>query len=238
MADSAFVHGPSTPCCLLLLKAFSLFLSSFLLLFLTSYPSSQAQAQEFNLLSFNRISTQLKLSDQYRIGSKTVVYSDYTSYDTPKRVFFQQSFDYRLPAWGKVSLSVQLLYRRYHLLPSGSQNEYRPVQILAYSHGNQIKLQQRLRFEQRFKAQYSNRWWYSFDFYAFNQSGIGPKRITNDFLFDFNSDRRSYENRFNVQVADRFLGTPIQVGLQYRTRKLFSGDPLEHQLVIRTDWKL
>ena len=111
------------------------------------------------------------------------------------------------------------------------------LEVIGYAHNNAIKLRHRLRFEQRFKKVYSNRWWYSFDFNLFpNHSKFTPRKITNDFLFDFNTSKKSYENRLNIAVTNQVLRTPIKVGMQYRTRKLFTGEPLKHLLVVRTDW--
>ena len=202
--------------------------------------SQPLYSQEIDLLSFNRFTIPISFNGEEQLISKTVFYSDFTSYDQPERVFFQQSLQRNLGALGALgafSISAQLIYRRYNLLPIGSKNEYRPVQVIGYAHNNAIKLRHRLRFEQRFKKEYSNRWWYSFDFNLFpNHSKFTPRKITNDFLFDFNTSKKSYENRLNIAVTNQVLRTPIKVGMQYRTRKLFTGEPLKHLLVVRTDW--
>ena len=199
--------------------------------------SQPLYSQEIDLLSFNRFTIPISFNGEEQLSSKTVFYSDFTSYDQPELVFFQQALQRNIGAWGAFSLSAQLIYRRYNLLPEGSNNEYRPVQVIGYAHNNAIKLQQRLRLEQRFKAEYSHRWWYSFDFNLFpNHPKFGSRKITNDFLFDFNATKKSYENRLNIAVTNQVLGTPIKVGMQYRTRKLFTGEPLKHLLVLRTDW--
>lgn len=199
--------------------------------------SAPLHSQEIDLLSFNRVTVPINFNGEEQFISKMVFYSNFTSYEQPKLVFFQQSFQRILGSRGPFTLSIQLLYRRYNLLPVGSKNEYRPVQVIGYAHNNAIQLRQRLRLEQRFKKEYSNRWWYSFDFNLFpNHSKFASRKITNDFLFDFNANKKSYENRLNIAVTNQVLGTPIKVGMQYRTRKLFTGEPLKHQLVLRTDW--
>ena len=199
--------------------------------------SAPLHSQEIDLLSFNRVTVPINFNGEEQFISKMVFYSNFTSYEQPKLVFFQQSFQRILGSRGPFTLSIQLLYRRYNLLPVGSKNEYRPVQVIGYAHNNAIQLRQRLRLEQRFKKEYSNRWWYSFDFNLFpNHSKFASRKITNDFLFDFNANKKSYENRLNIAVINQVLGTPIKVGMQYRTRKLFTGEPLKHQLVLRTDW--
>lgn len=199
--------------------------------------SAPLHSQEIDLLSFNRVTVPINFNGEEQFISKIVFYSNFTSYEQPKLVFFQQSFQRILGSRGPFTLSIQLLYRRYNLLPVGSKNEYRPVQVIGYAHNNAIQLRQRLRLEQRFKKEYSNRWWYSFDFNLFpNHSKFASRKITNDFLFDFNANKKSYENRLNIAVINQVLGTPIKVGMQYRTRKLFTGEPLKHQLVLRTDW--
>ena len=199
--------------------------------------SYEVVAQEIDLLSFNRFIAPITFADEHLIVARTVFFTDYTSSSKPELVFFQQSFQRDLGSKGPFSLSVQLLYRRYNLLPAGSKNEYRPIQVIGYSHNNAIKLRQRLRFEQRFKSEYSNRWWYSFDFNLFpNHPRYTTRKITNDFLFDFNETKKSYENRLNVSVAEQVVGIPLKLGIQYRTRKLFTGEPLKHLLVLRTDW--
>lgn len=194
-------------------------------------------SQDIDLLSFNRFTILINFNGEEQLSSKTLFYSDFTSYDQPELVFFQQALQRNIGAWGAFSLSAQFIYRRYNLLPVGSKNEYRPVQVIGYAHNNAIELRQRLRFEQRFKKEYSNRWWYSFDFNLFpNHSKFASRKITNDFLFDFNGIKKSYENRLNIAVTNQVLDTPIKVGIQYRTRKLFTGEPLKHLLVLRTDW--
>ena len=199
--------------------------------------SASVHSQQIDLLSFNRFTIPISFNGVEQLSSKTVFYSDFTSHDQPKRVFFQQALQRNVGEWGPVSLSVQLLYRRYNLLPVGSKNEYRPVQVIGYAHNNAMQFRQRLRFEQRFKKEYSNRWWYSFDFNLFpNHSKFASRKINNDFLFDFNATKKSYENRLNIAVTNQVLGTPIKVGMQYRTRKLFTGEPVKHLLVLRTDW--
>ena len=204
---------------------------------LMGFFSAPLHSQEIDLLSFNRVTVPINFNGEEQFISKMVFYSNFTSYEQPKLVFFQQSFQRILGSRGPFTLSIQLLYRRYNLLPVGSKNEYRPVQVIGYAHNNAIQLRQRLRLEQRFKKEYSNRWWYSFDFNLFpNHSKFASRKITNDFLFDFNANKKSYENRLNIAVTNQVLGTPIKVGMQYRTRKLFTGEPLKHQLVLRTDW--
>lgn len=199
--------------------------------------SPNIQSQELDVLSFNRFTIPFNSNGEQQFTSKTVFYSNFTQYHEPKLIFFQQALQTDLGSIGPFSLSVQFLYRRYNLLPTGSKNEYRPVQVIGYAHNNAIELRQRLRLEQRFKAEYSHRWWYSFDFNLFpNHPKFGSRKITNDFLFDFNTTKKSYENRLNIAVTNQVLGAPIKVGLQFRTRKLFTGDPLNHQLVLRTDW--
>lgn len=199
--------------------------------------SAPLHSQEIDLLSFNRFTVPISINGEEQFISKTVFYSNLTSYEQPELVFFQQSFQRNLGLRGPFTLSVQLLYRRYNLLPVGSNNEYRPVQVIGYTHNNAIQLRQRLRFEQRFKKEYSNRWWYSFDFNLFpNHSKFASRKITNDFLFDFNANKKSYENRLNIGVTNQIFGAPIKVGMQYRTRKLFTGERLKHLLVLRTDW--
>ena len=194
-------------------------------------------SQDIDLLSFNRFTIPINFNGEEQLSSKTLFYSDFTSCDQPELVFFQQALQRNIGAWGAFSLSAQFIYRRYNLLPVGSKNEYRPVQVIGYAHNNAIELRQRLRFEQRFKKEYSNRWWYSFDFNLFpNHSKFASRKITNDFLFDFNGNKKSYENRLNIAVTNQVLGTPIKVGIQYRTRKLFTGEPLKHLLVLHTDW--
>lgn len=201
------------------------------------FLSAKGFSQEIDLLSFNRFTAPIHFGGEEQFISKTVFYSDLTSYTQPEFVFFQQALQRNIGSRGPFSLSVQLLYRWYNLLPAGSKNEYRPVQVITFAHDNGIKLRQRLRFEQRFKKEYSNRWWYSFDFNLFpNHSRFASRKITNDFLFDFNATKKSYENRLNVAVTNQVLGAPITVGMQYRTRKLFTGEPLKHLLVLRTDW--
>ena len=201
--------------------------------------SQPLYSQEIDLLSFNRFTIPISFNGEEQLSSKTVFYSDFTSYDQPELVFFQQALQRNIGAWGAFSLSAQLIYRRYNLLPEGSNNEYRPVQVIGYAHKNAIQLRQRLRLEQRFKKDYSNRWWYSFDFNMFpNHSKFASRKITNDFLFDFNATKKSYENRLNIALTNQVLGIPIKIGMQYRTRKLFTGEPLKHLLVLRTDWVL
>jgi hypothetical protein len=199
--------------------------------------SQPLYSQEIDLLSFNRFTIPISFNGEEQLSSKTVFYSDFTSYDQPELVFFQQALQRNIGAWGAFSLSAQLIYRRYNLLPEGSNNEYRPVQVIGYAHKNAIQLRQRLRLEQRFKKDYSNRWWYSFDFNMFpKHSKFASRKITNDFLFDFNATKKSYENRLNIALTNQVLGIPIKIGMQYRTRKLFTGEPLKHLLVLRTDW--
>jgi len=149
-------------------------------------------SQDIDLLSFNRFTIPINFNGEEQLSSKTLFYSDFTSYDQPEWVFFQQALQRNIGAWGAFSLSAQFIYRRYNLLPVGSKNEYRPVQVIGYAHNNAIELRQRLRFEQRFKKEYSNRWWYSFDFNLFpNHSKFASRKITNDFLFDFNGNKKS-----------------------------------------------
>lgn len=113
-------------------------------------------SQEIIILSFNRFIIPISFNGEEQLSSKTVFYSDFTSYDQPELVFFQQALQRNIGVWGAFSLSAQLIYWRYNLLLVGSNNEYRPVQVIGYAHNNAIQLRQRLRFEQRFKKEYSN----------------------------------------------------------------------------------
>lgn len=127
---------------------------------LMGFFSAPLHSQEIDLLSFNRVTVPINFNGEEQFISKIVFYSNFTSYEQPKLVFFQQSFQRILGSRGPFTLSIQLLYRRYNLLPVGSKNEYRPVQVIGYAHNNAIQLRQRLRLEQRFKKEYSNRWRY------------------------------------------------------------------------------
>ena len=106
--------------------------------------SASVHSQQIDLLSFNRFTIPVSFNGVEQLSSKTVFYSDFTSHDQPKRVFFQQALQRNVGEWGPVSLSVQLLYRRYNLLPVGSKNEYRPVQVIGYAHNNAMQFRQRL----------------------------------------------------------------------------------------------
>ena len=77
--------------------------------------SQPLYSQEIDLLSFNRFTIPISFNGEEQLISKTVFYSDFTSYDQPERVFFQQSLQRNLGALGAFSISAQLIYRRYNL---------------------------------------------------------------------------------------------------------------------------
>jgi len=45
-------------------------------------------SQEIDLLSFNRFTIPISFNGEEQLSSKTVFYSDFTSYDQPELVFF------------------------------------------------------------------------------------------------------------------------------------------------------
>lgn len=77
--------------------------------------SQPLYSQEIDLLSFNRFTIPISFNGEEQLISKTVFYSDFTSYDQPERVFFQQALQRNLGALGAFSISAQLIYRRYNL---------------------------------------------------------------------------------------------------------------------------
>ena len=81
--------------------------------------SQPLYSQEIDLLSFNRFTIPISFNGEEQLISKTVFYLDFTSYDQPERVFFQQALQRNLGALGAFSISAQLIYRRYNLLPIG-----------------------------------------------------------------------------------------------------------------------
>lgn len=48
--------------------------------------------------------------------------------------------------------------------------------------------------------------------------------------------RKGFFIRTLLAMTNQVLGTLIKVGMQYRARKLFTGEPLKHLLVLHTDW--
>ena len=111
-----------------------------LLVYLVSLQIGYIVAQNADIYSFNRVSIPLSIGNNFSLLSKTVLFTNYTSYDSPKLVFIQQSFQRDIIELDKFTLRIQFLYRRSNLPEIGSQSEYRPIQELIYSHDNSINL--------------------------------------------------------------------------------------------------
>lgn len=210
-----------------------------LLVYLVSLQIGYIVAQDADIYSFNRVSIPLSIGNNFSLLSKTVLFTNYTSYDSPKLVFIQQSFQRDIIELDKFTLRIQFLYRKSNLPEIGSQSEYRPIQELIYSHDNSINLRQKLRIEQRFKDQYSNRIWYSFNLNVLSKSDrFLPKRISNDFLIDFNNVRKKVENRLTFRLIEDLNNKPIEIGIQHRLRNLYNNEKIKHLIVLRTNWSI
>ena len=65
-----------------------------------------------------------------------------------------------------------------------------------------------------------------------------PKRISNDFLIDFNNVRKKVENRLTFRLIEDLNNKPIEIGIQHRLRNLYNNEKIEHLIVLRTNWSI
>ena len=78
-----------------------------LLVYLVSFQIGYIVAQDADIYSFNRVSIPLSIGNNFSLLSKTVLFTNYTSYDSPKLVFIQQSFQRDIIELDKFTLRIQ-----------------------------------------------------------------------------------------------------------------------------------
>jgi len=195
-------------------------------------------AQNPGLISYHNFSSQFEIGLFEPVKTSSIVYLDYNRYEEPEIFFVEQTFSNRVYKKGNWSVDARFTYRRYRPFKEEATNEFRPTTVVSFQ---QSRLKYRIvhgfRFEQRFRETYSNRWRYKLDL-NLNESTskLFPLKWSNEFLYDFNSSRKNYENRFRFQLQQDVFGTGLRVSLEHRSKNLFSENKLQHLLVLRTDY--
>ena len=91
------------------------------------------------------------------------------------------------PKHNQIKLEASFVYRRYNVFDDNIENEYRPAQTIKISSKlSDYSIQNSMKFEQRFRDDYINRWVYKLQMGSFKEiSPILPSKIANELLYSF-----------------------------------------------------
>lgn len=200
-------------------------------------------SQSPDLIWSPELSYSWKSSDRLGFNAKLSVFNSARDLDNDFAIRYiepQFSFSYGLSPGTKVGGGYY--YRWSTPLVDGYQYEHRLLQQIGYvSYIGDRRISHRLRTEQRFRSSsYQNRIRYRFS-YDFPLEGqkldAGEKYLIlkNEAMTAFNKDATDAENRAHVGLGWYFNDKQkFELGLQYRTQDIFSGNGVSHLFLFHT----
>lgn len=217
-------------------KAYVTFLVFVFIYVLGSQPT---YAQTLEQVYYPSISTDITIGNT-KFKYKTALFINFDSEEKPDIYHFQNALSLGLYKSKKIKIDGSLLYRRYNVFDENTTNEFRPSQTIKItSLFKVLVLENSLKFEQRFRETYSNRWIYKIQFGGMNETfKFLPTKINNEFLYSFNSTSKGYENRFLIELTNSVLNQPVSISIQHRMKNIFSDKDLKHLLILKTDISL
>ena len=93
-----------------------------------------------------------------------------------------------------ILVTIDLINEASFVYDDNIENEYRPAQTIKISSKlSDYSIQNSMKFEQRFRDDYINRWVYKLQMGSKEISPILPSKIANELLYSFNKD-----DNFNI----------------------------------------
>ena len=205
------------------------------MLTLSLFPQC-VHAQNHENIFYPSIIKKVNVGD-FSFKLKTAVFLNFSTKPTPDLNYFQQAIFFDVLKHKQIKLEASFVYRRYNVFDDNIENEYRPSQSIKISKkAFKYLIINSLKFEQRFKDDYINRWVYKLQVGGFKEiSQILPSKIANELLYSFNKDKTGYENRFSLTFSDSVFHFPVSIGLQHRMKNIFSNKDLYHLFILKTD---
>ena len=206
-------------------------------IFTSTLLSQSVHAQNHENILYPSISKKLKVAD-FSFKLKTAVFVNFSDDPKPDLNYFQQAISFDVLKHNQIKLEASFVYRRYNVFDDNIENEYRPAQTIKISSKlSDYSIQNSMKFEQRFRDDYINRWVYKLQMGSFKEiSPILPSKIANELLYSFNKDKTGYENRLSLTFSDSVFDLPVSIGLQHRMKNIFSDKDLNHLFVLKTDF--
>jgi hypothetical protein len=222
--------------CILARKVDVIFL---VFVFLCVFGIKPTYAQTLEQVYYPSVSTNITIGNT-KIKYKTALFIKFDSEEKPDIYHFQNALSLGLYKSKKIKIDGSLLYRRYNVFDENTTNEFRPAQTIKITGlFKALVIENSLKFEQRFRETYSNRWIYKIQFGGMNKTfNFLPTKINNEFLYSFNSTSTGYENRFLVELANSVLNQPVSISIQHRMKNIFTDKDLKHLLILKTDISL
>jgi hypothetical protein len=186
-----------------------------------------------------------KSSDRMAYSAKISMFNSVENFDNRSSIQYiepQMSFAYGLTP--RVKVGGGYYYRWSAPLLDGYEYEHRILQQIGFINyiGDQ-RIAHRLRTEQRIRStSYQNRVRYrvSYDFPLEGERLDPGERyliFSNEVMSAFNKDAADAENRFSAGMGWFFnRQQKFELGLQYRTQDIFSGDGISHLFLVSTSF--
>jgi len=186
-----------------------------------------------------------KSSDRMAYTAKLSVFNSINNIDNRSAIeYLEPQFSFAYGLTPRVKIGGGYYYRWSTPFLDGNQYEHRALQQAGFvNYIGDRRIAHRLRTEQRFRSSsFQNRIRYrlSYDFpLEGDQLDPGERYLilSNEMMSAFNNDEADAENRFSAGLGWYYSRQrKFELGLQYRTQDIFSGDGITHLILLNTSF--